>query len=620
MTGNDEIISGRVTDALGNPLPAEIVSARESGGATYQTLTNSRGIYALAHLPSATTYTISVAKPGFGFYLKAVSTGTSVDNAPPSGNVWAVDFILNTIYVDASATGNNDGSSWIHAYNYLQDALAAASVPTVILVAEGIYKPDQTTANPNGSGLRTATFQLISGVAIYGGFPAGGCSSWDERDIDAYETILSGDIGTPDVNSDNSYHVVTGSGTDANALLNGFTITRGRANGPSDGTGAGMYTWQGSFTIANCTFIHNFAQSSGGGMANFYLSYPTLTNCTFIDNSSGMYNRDTSATISNCTYTRNRTYGIGNNYASPKITNCMFSDNPDRGMWNAFARPVVVNSIFTGNTGNGRGAGFSCRALSATIVNCIFTGNVVEGWGGAIGSWQSVALTVVNCLFSGNSATSDGGAIYVHGGTPRLTNCTIAANTANANGGGIYADNCEPNLTNCIVWDNNDISGTGEPAQIHCLGSNPIVTYSCIRDDDPNDAYIPYGGAVNHNIDDNPLFERDPNDGGDGWGNPNDDYGDLLPSPASPCIDVGHKPAVPPDTFDLNRDADTAERTPLDVQGRHRFADGDCNATHIVDMGAHEFAWVYIGDLDGDCNIDFADFAVFAAHWLMGTD
>jgi len=75
-----------------------------------------------------------------------------------------------TIYVDASATGANDGSSWMDAYWYLQDALADAQSGDDILVAEGVYKPDEDTANPTGTGDRTATFHLKNGVAIYGGF------------------------------------------------------------------------------------------------------------------------------------------------------------------------------------------------------------------------------------------------------------------------------------------------------------------------------------------------------------------------------------------------------------------------------------------------------------------
>jgi hypothetical protein len=44
------------------------------------------------------------------------------------------------------------------------------------------------------------------------------------RDIEAYKTILSGDLNDDDGpdfanNWDNSYHVVTGNGTDATAIL-----------------------------------------------------------------------------------------------------------------------------------------------------------------------------------------------------------------------------------------------------------------------------------------------------------------------------------------------------------------------------------------------------------------
>ena len=35
-------------------------------------------------------------------------------------------------------------------------------------------------------------------------------------------------------------------------------------------------------------------------------------------------------------------------------------------------------------------------------------------------------------------------------------------------------------------------------------------------------------------------------------------------------------------------------------------------------FGAYEFAFVYLGDLDGDCDVDFADFAIFANNWLFG--
>jgi len=56
----------------------------------------------------------------------------------------------------------------------------------------------------------------------------------------------------------------------------------------------------------------------------------------------------------------------------------------------------------------------------------------------------------------------------------------------------------------------------------------------------------------------------------------------------------------------------------VDIDGQPRFMDGDCNGAIIVDMGAYEFAWVYLGDLDGDCDVDFVDFGIFAGNWLAG--
>lgn len=83
------------------------------------------------------------------------------------------------IFTDADAAGNNDGLSWADAYNFLQDALAdanSATKPVKIRVAKGIYKPDQGGGNTPGD--REATFQLIDGVALKGGFF---CRSWSKE-------------------------------------------------------------------------------------------------------------------------------------------------------------------------------------------------------------------------------------------------------------------------------------------------------------------------------------------------------------------------------------------------------------------------------------------------------
>lgn len=106
----------------------------------------------------------------------------------------AVPCVAETIYVDDDAPLGGNGHSWGRAYKYLQDALDAASSIDDIRVAQGVYTPDSKTSYPNGSGDREATFQLIIGVTIKGGYAGFGESDPDARDVQLYETILSGDL------------------------------------------------------------------------------------------------------------------------------------------------------------------------------------------------------------------------------------------------------------------------------------------------------------------------------------------------------------------------------------------------------------------------------------------
>ncbi len=486
------------------------------------------------------------------------------------GDVWR--FTTMPVLVDIDATGANNGTSWADAYKYLQDALAVAQGGDQIWVAEGTYKPDANTANPSGTGERSATFQLMNGVTIKGGYAGYGAADPDARDVELYETILSGDINTPGDNWDNSYHVVTGSGTEPNAVLDGFTSTAGNANSPAypNDRGGGMYNDSGSPTVTNCTFVGNTARNYGGGMSNYHSS-PTLINCTFSGNSAFDYGG-----------------GMYNTYSSPTVTSCTFSGNSadwgGGGMRNMTgSAPNLTDCTFSGNSTEVYGGGMSnYNNGNPTVMNCTFRGNTASSDGGGMSNYHS-SPTLTNCTFSGNSATYDGGGMYNNDSSPTVTNCTFSGNSAGSEGGGMYNElSSNPTLTNCIMWGDSAPSG---PEIFNDGPPTPTVTYSDIAGG--------YGGTGNIATD--PLFV-DAN-GLDDIVGTEDDNLHLLGY--SPCINGG--------------DPSGDYSGQVDLDGKPRVAYGR------VDVGADE-VFPAAGDFEPDGDVDFVDFAIFAGNWLLGVE
>ena len=351
------------------------------------------------------------------------------------------------IYADTAAPGANDGSSWADAYNYLQDALADANIaekPVEILVAQGIYKPDQGAIMTLGE--RSESFQLINGVSVFGGYAGFGGADPDVRDIELYQTILSGDLNDDDIEvissddlageagrAENSYQIVTGSGTDGAAVLDGVTITGGNADVFTDRNGGGLLNEYGSPQIINCTFSENSSQYYGGAIYNYYSS-PILVNCTFIMNSAGygggIYNYRGDTNLDNCTFIDNKSDstggGISSNGGSSIITNCTFIDN----------------------RANYAGGGTYIRSGDSLIISdCSFSGNWAEDNGGGI-YCSVVNSSLTNCTFSKNSADYAGGGVYFNDSDPNLIGCSFIENSGRY-GGGLYNDNSNLNLTNC---------------------------------------------------------------------------------------------------------------------------------------------------------------------------
>ena len=100
------------------------------------------------------------------------------------------------VYVDQDASGPvHDGTSWCQAYLSLSEAIDAAVEGDTVRVADGIYKPDPAGLEDP----RDATFELISGVRIEGGYAGCGAVDPDARDTVLFETILNGDLYGDDV-------------------------------------------------------------------------------------------------------------------------------------------------------------------------------------------------------------------------------------------------------------------------------------------------------------------------------------------------------------------------------------------------------------------------------------
>ncbi|MEN8445565.1 MAG: FG-GAP-like repeat-containing protein, partial [Cyanobacteria bacterium J06555_13] len=149
----------------------------------------------------------------------SVNGGSSAISADTHAIATTINSIANVIFVDQTATGSNDGSTWENAHTSLQAALAIASNGDEIWLAQGTYTPGTT---------REDSFEITGDIAIYGGF-VGGEASRSNRDFQSNLTILSGEIGAAG-NSDNSYHVVTGNST-AGALVDGVIIQDGNTQG-----------------------------------------------------------------------------------------------------------------------------------------------------------------------------------------------------------------------------------------------------------------------------------------------------------------------------------------------------------------------------------------------------
>ncbi|HOC69409.1 MAG TPA: DUF5011 domain-containing protein, partial [Candidatus Hydrogenedentes bacterium] len=244
-------------------------------------------------------------------------------------------------YVDKSATGANNGSSWANAYTTIQPAIDAARAAGggEVWVAGGpagspvVYNENRTET----WGAPTAyagSLVMKDNVAVYGGFEGwrGGAGQQEtalsQRSTGVNVAVIDGSISR---GGSAAFHVVVfgrGSAATVNARLDGFWITGGNAAGVSGVyhtyRGAGIYNWRSNPVIANCYIYGNTASVSGGGVANEGISGAAATaeyvNCVIAGNTA----------TRNLDWQNNPARGGGGmfiNLSTPTITHCTITAN-----------------------------------------------------------------------------------------------------------------------------------------------------------------------------------------------------------------------------------------------------------------------------------------------------
>ncbi|HIN84250.1 MAG TPA: hypothetical protein EYM90_05050, partial [Phycisphaerales bacterium] len=210
----------------------------------------------------------------------------------------------------------------------------------------------------------------------------------------------------------------------SSTIFEGLTFINGYAQ-----HGAGMWVANGSPQVLDCVFKNNVSYGFGGGMYVNASSSPTVTNCSFINNSAldggGLKNASNGTTFLNCMFTQNSAENGG----------------------------AIQNYASTG-----------------TYTDCSMTGNTASETGGGVHNIFGTTSQFVNCIIDFNSAQIGGGVRNESLSNPVFTSTIINSNSATI-GGGIENENSSPEFISCEVKLNTDTVG----GMASFLKSNPVL-------------------------------------------------------------------------------------------------------------------------------------------------
>jgi len=273
---------------------------------------------------------------------------------------------------------------------------------------------------------------------------------------------------------------------------------------------------------------------------------------------------------------------------------------------------VLAGLTITNGDAETFGGGVYCYGSSPTISNCVLRANRAHQGGGIY--CEQAAPVVRNCILEGNVAVLGGGGMcnINCNSAPRVVNCTFSGNYADA-GGAISNHQANVRIVNSILWENQDVRGFDEFAQIDVNDGDVSVSFSCIQGWTGT-----FGGIGNFGFD--PCFVELPYwDDNNTPEDSNDDFwggGDYhLRSQAGRYDSVGREWI-----------SDITTSICIDAGNPGSEVAGELSPNgNRINMGAYggtseasksPIDWHCLSDMTNDYRVDGRDFAVFAGLWL----
>ena len=239
--------------------------------------------------------------------------------------------IAGQVYVDQSAPGTGDGSSWENAFTDLGYAVSDSTTAAEIWIAAGIYNENLV---------------LKTEQKLYGGF-SGSEESKEERDFENNITVIDG--------GGQGRVITAGRGN----ILDHLTITNGQKN--TEHAGAGIYSLYG-IRIENCVIDNNHGGQWGGAVFIKTDETYAVKNNVFMRNSCTFWG------ASLLIYQASNGNIVGN----------VFTDNSSSCDGNLFlyaSNPYIGRNIFCGNRNFILAAGIKYFGSHSKVVNNLFVGN-----------------------------------------------------------------------------------------------------------------------------------------------------------------------------------------------------------------------------------------------------